>query len=342
MEAEGDVSVENGFTKANTIDTTYAEDRRESFGKSRSASESSNNGRTSQRNSIRTESISEEESNEQKSASNLKSMFENKSSDNAKSYNRTKAVGGQAGANSLKERFENPNVQQPRRPSSSRINRLGSIDAEGESKKVSTSAIRARFEQKAVESSPKRNFVINRGKAGDVAKKFNQAPAMSNKCFVCGKVVYPMEKVEVEGTVYHKFCFKCETCKRTLSLGNFAALQGKLYCKPHLKQLFKLKGNYDEGFGREQRKADWVKNDDDTNAVSSNPAAAQSNDETVERKTSNDESKVNGHHSNADVIEEDETKTTNGFHSDEETNGLQDNDESAENEVDEEEEVENE
>lgn len=26
------------------------------------------------------------------------------------------------------------------------------------------------------------------------------------------------------------------------SLGNYAALEGKIYCKPHLKQLFKLKG----------------------------------------------------------------------------------------------------
>ena len=42
-------------------------------------------------------------------------------------------------------------------------------------------------------------------------------------------------------------------------LGNYAALQGKLYCKPHFKQLFKTKGNYDEGFGREQHKTQWTK-----------------------------------------------------------------------------------
>lgn len=36
-----------------------------------------------------------------------------------------------------------------------------------------------------------------------------------------------------------------------LSTGNFAGLKGKLYCKPHFKQLFQLKGNYDEGFGGE-------------------------------------------------------------------------------------------
>lgn len=41
-------------------------------------------------------------------------------------------------------------------------------------------------------------------------------------------------------------------------LGNFAALAGVYYCKPHLKQLFKEKGNYDEAFGREQHKKKWA------------------------------------------------------------------------------------
>lgn len=42
-------------------------------------------------------------------------------------------------------------------------------------------------------------------------------------------------------------CFRCKECNNMLSLGSYAALQGNMYCKPHFKQLFKLKGNYDEG-----------------------------------------------------------------------------------------------
>jgi len=139
----------------------------------------------------------------------------------------------------------------------------GSIgDINGDTiKKVSMLALKARFEQKTETESPKRNFVINKGKAGEIAKKFNTGPSNSTKCQVCTKSVYPMEKLEVDGLVFHKSCLKCETCKRTLSLGTYAALQGKYYCKPHLKQLFKLKGNYDEGFGREQRKTGWIKKD---------------------------------------------------------------------------------
>ena len=42
-----------------------------------------------------------------------------------------------------------------------------------------------------------------------------KAPAM-NKCAVCGKVVYAMEKLDVDKITYHKVCFKCSVCKKTL------------------------------------------------------------------------------------------------------------------------------
>lgn len=41
------------------------------------------------------------------------------------------------------------------------------------------------------------------------------------------------------------------------SLGNYASLHGSVYCKPHFSQLFKVKGNYDEGFGHRPHKEFW-------------------------------------------------------------------------------------
>lgn len=41
------------------------------------------------------------------------------------------------------------------------------------------------------------------------------------------------------------------------SLGNYASLHGSIYCKPHFSQLFKTKGNYDEGFGLRPHKELW-------------------------------------------------------------------------------------
>jgi len=82
--------------------------------------------------------------------------------------------------------------------------------------------------------------------------------ASNEKCLVCGKAVYAMEKLEADKKVFHKSCFKCSHCHAVLKLGSYAALSGKYYCKPHFKQLFQLKGNYSEGFGEEQHKNKWV------------------------------------------------------------------------------------
>jgi hypothetical protein len=54
--------------------------------------------------------------------------------------------------------------------------------------------------------------------------------------------------ITIENVAYHKTCLKCEHCHTILTLGKFAAINGKFYCKPHFKQLFALKGNYTEGF----------------------------------------------------------------------------------------------
>lgn len=66
-----------------------------------------------------------------------------------------------------------------------------------------------------------------------------------------------MECLVADKQSFHKSCFRCHHCNSKLSLGNYASLHGQIYCKPHFKQLFKSKGNYDEGFGHKQRKDQW-------------------------------------------------------------------------------------
>lgn len=73
-------------------------------------------------------------------------------------------------------------------------------------------------------------------------------------CVKCGTPVFAMEKVQVDGALYHKCCMRCHECDCTLSAGKYAGVHGLLFCKPHFTQMFKLKGNYDEGFGAVQRK----------------------------------------------------------------------------------------
>lgn len=65
-----------------------------------------------------------------------------------------------------------------------------------------------------------------------------------DKCATCGKTAYPLEKVTVEGSSYHKSCFKCSHGGCSITPSNYAALEGILYCKHHFAQLFKEKGSY--------------------------------------------------------------------------------------------------
>jgi len=54
------------------------------------------------------------------------------------------------------------------------------------------------------------------------------------KCTACGKTVYPMEIINSGMAIYHKFCFKCSTCKAMLNLKNASTKEGQLYCEKHV------------------------------------------------------------------------------------------------------------
>nr|XP_049590092.1 LIM domain and actin-binding protein 1 isoform X3 [Syngnathus scovelli] len=88
------------------------------------------------------------------------------------------------------------------------------------------------------------------------SRKF--CPPAKETCFACQKTVYPLERLAALQHIYHKSCFRCVHCSTKLSLGNFASLHGNVYCKPHFSQLFKAKGNYDEGFGHRPHKELWA------------------------------------------------------------------------------------
>ncbi|NXS31467.1 XIRP2 protein, partial [Pomatostomus ruficeps] len=90
------------------------------------------------------------------------------------------------------------------------------------------------------------------------AKEVKKLQIQENEiCKLCQQRVYPMERLVADKQNFHKSCFRCHHCGSQLSLGNYASLHGKIYCKPHFKQLFKSKGNYDEGFGHKQHKELW-------------------------------------------------------------------------------------
>ncbi|KAJ8258233.1 hypothetical protein GJAV_G00194630 [Gymnothorax javanicus] len=77
-------------------------------------------------------------------------------------------------------------------------------------------------------------------------------------CASCQKTVYPLERLMASQQIYHSACFRCSHCGSKLSVGSYASLHGSVYCKPHFRQLFKAKGNYDEGFGHRPHKELWA------------------------------------------------------------------------------------
>ncbi|KAI8880910.1 hypothetical protein K501DRAFT_141012, partial [Backusella circina FSU 941] len=56
-------------------------------------------------------------------------------------------------------------------------------------------------------------------------------------CSICEKKVYVIEKVEANGRIYHKACFKCEDDGCRLTLANFHYHNGGLYCPKHVPKL---------------------------------------------------------------------------------------------------------
>ncbi|CAI0398735.1 unnamed protein product, partial [Linum tenue] len=67
-----------------------------------------------------------------------------------------------------------------------------------------------------------------------------------DKCVACKKTVYPLEKVAVDGTSYHKACFRCTHGGCVISPSNYVAHDQRLYCRHHHTQLFKEKGNFSQ------------------------------------------------------------------------------------------------
>uniref|UniRef100_UPI00358E6F82 LIM domain and actin-binding protein 1-like isoform X2 n=1 Tax=Myxine glutinosa TaxID=7769 RepID=UPI00358E6F82 len=81
-----------------------------------------------------------------------------------------------------------------------------------------------------------------------VKQRFGFTKREGEYCKGCSEKVYWADRLAVDNNTYHKSCFRCHHCWNKLSLGNFAAAEGFVFCHPHFKQLFCVKGNYKDGF----------------------------------------------------------------------------------------------
>jgi len=68
----------------------------------------------------------------------------------------------------------------------------------------------------------------------------------TSKCPTCGKTVYFAERVTALNKDFHKACFRCFHCKKSLAPGNVSDRDGNIYCRQCYGSLFTQAGY---GFG---------------------------------------------------------------------------------------------
>eukprot|EP01119_Soliformovum_irregulare_P003683 TRINITY_DN145_c0_g1_i15.p1 TRINITY_DN145_c0_g1~~TRINITY_DN145_c0_g1_i15.p1 ORF type:complete len:359 (-),score=154.64 TRINITY_DN145_c0_g1_i15:17-1093(-) len=157
------------------------------------------------------------------------------------------------------------------------VNREVQLKKEAQ-QKLEAEKIKEKLEREAQDKIPRENQVqvepAVQSSQPESPRKF--APK-SDKCGACGKTVYKMEELKISETeIFHKTCFRCAHCNNVIKLGNFAALSGKFYCKPHFKMLFQEKGNYSEGFGELKPQHQWEAKNSETSDASSDAAPSGS------------------------------------------------------------------
>ncbi|XP_053268997.1 LIM domain-containing protein [Pleuronectes platessa] len=123
--------------------------------------------------------------------------------------------------------------------------------------KLSVKVLSALYLSKVAPQEPKlaQDRSLESGKRVKITKF---QPTCREMCSACLKPVYPMEKINADKYIFHKTCFVCKQCKKKLSMYNYTPLHGEFYCIFHYQQLFRRKGNYDEGFGHVQHKNQWL------------------------------------------------------------------------------------
>ncbi|KAL0342796.1 UNVERIFIED_CONTAM: LIM domain-containing protein WLIM1 [Sesamum calycinum] len=100
---------------------------------------------------------------------------------------------------------------------------------------------------KSFEGAPRTARADRSSEQAPMNSKFSSLFAgTQDKCIACNKKVYPLEKVAVDCSSYHRICFKCSHGGCVISPSNYIAHEHRLYCRHHHTQLFKQKDSSSE------------------------------------------------------------------------------------------------
>ncbi|XP_038154616.1 F-actin-monooxygenase MICAL2 isoform X2 [Cyprinodon tularosa] len=120
------------------------------------------------------------------------------------------------------------------------LHRLREVDEHISEKKAQTQQVRE-FQTKSIKEKAVHLRGLFSGPSSDVLQGSSIKRTFSqsvDKCHMCSKRVYMVERVCAEGLYFHRECFRCSTCNCSLPQGAhaFNSQEGKLYCKLHFHQ----------------------------------------------------------------------------------------------------------
>jgi len=95
----------------------------------------------------------------------------------------------------------------------------------------------------------KKNKFVSEKSSNSKTKSISFDKKTKQLCDFCNKTVFKLEEFKVDGAVFHRQCFKCTMCKGKLTIGSFASVNRKFYCKPHYHELFAKSGGSYDAFG---------------------------------------------------------------------------------------------
>uniref|UniRef100_A0AC35U727 LIM zinc-binding domain-containing protein n=1 Tax=Rhabditophanes sp. KR3021 TaxID=114890 RepID=A0AC35U727_9BILA len=100
--------------------------------------------------------------------------------------------------------------------------------------------------KQSVSSLIKKNNKVNPNdfKNNGVADYLNQ----TKHCKRCQQKVYEAEKVSTAGSCWHKRCFRCNSCEKSLQMGQLSERNNEIFCNPCYARDFGPKG-YGHGVG---------------------------------------------------------------------------------------------
>ncbi|KAK0398283.1 hypothetical protein QR680_002513 [Steinernema hermaphroditum] len=112
--------------------------------------------------------------------------------------------------------------------------------------KETLASVKGRFEnpqdEVAVERQELPDYQRSEADKKRILSTFSQkemtADEAPKECAICGKTVYPVERIFANKQLYHNNCFKCHKCSKKLTSTNYNSHEGKLLCKVHMIEVF--------------------------------------------------------------------------------------------------------